>query len=160
MTNIADLMYDTRPPPPNKSRIILGDGSTKKKVEFIGKIDLIFHSKTKIPATLYYIRFVPGLWFNIFSFDVVQENQERILNIISGAHLMNGRLTFRASKLLSGKSVDRSMALIKRVLKVAGLPPFNVFAFSLPPTAAPPPQSLQTQTRSALEMRLPSRVVA
>ena len=30
MTCSADLMYDTRPPPPYRSRIILGDGSIKK----------------------------------------------------------------------------------------------------------------------------------
>ena len=29
MTCNAGLMYDTRPPPPHKSRIILGDGSIK-----------------------------------------------------------------------------------------------------------------------------------
>ena len=36
ITRNADLMYDTRPPPPRRSRIILGDGSIKK-VQFIGK---------------------------------------------------------------------------------------------------------------------------
>ena len=50
MTNNVELMYDTRPPPPSRSRIILGDGSTKK-VGFIGKFDLFFHGKTRIPAT-------------------------------------------------------------------------------------------------------------
>ena len=30
MTRDADLMYDTRPPPPHKSKTILGDGSIKK----------------------------------------------------------------------------------------------------------------------------------
>ena len=66
MTNNAELMYDTRPSPPNRFRIILGDGSTKKKVEFIGKIDPFFQSKTKIAATLYDVSFEPGLGFNIF----------------------------------------------------------------------------------------------
>ena len=30
MTRHADLMHDTWPPPPHRSRIILGDGSTKQ----------------------------------------------------------------------------------------------------------------------------------
>ena len=30
MTCNADLMYDTRPPSPHRSRIILGDGSIRK----------------------------------------------------------------------------------------------------------------------------------
>ena len=37
MAHNADLMYDTRPPPPRKSKILLGDGSIKK-VQFIGKM--------------------------------------------------------------------------------------------------------------------------
>ena len=45
-------MYDMSSPPLNRSRVILADGSTKK-VEFIGRIDPMFHSKTKIPATLW-----------------------------------------------------------------------------------------------------------
>ena len=45
MTNNAEF------PPPIRSRVTLGDGSAKK-VEFIGKIDLIFYS-TRYPATLY-----------------------------------------------------------------------------------------------------------
>ena len=62
-TNNAELMYDTRLSPPNRSRIIFGGGSTKKKVEFIGKIDMFFQSKTKISATLYDVSFEPGLIF-------------------------------------------------------------------------------------------------
>ena len=30
MTHNADMMYDTRPPSPHRSRVILGDGSIKK----------------------------------------------------------------------------------------------------------------------------------
>ena len=51
MTRNADLMYDTRPPPPRRSRIIAGDGSIKK-VQFIGKIDIAFHSRTDFPVSL------------------------------------------------------------------------------------------------------------
>ena len=47
MTRSVDLIYDTRhPPPPPRSRIILGDGSIKK-VQLIEKIDIVFHSRTQ-----------------------------------------------------------------------------------------------------------------
>ena len=65
MTNNAELMYDTTTPPPNRPRIILGDGSTKK-VKFIGKNDLIFHRNTEYPATLYNLSFVLGLGYKYF----------------------------------------------------------------------------------------------
>ena len=70
MTRSADLMYDTRSPSPHRSRIILGDGSIKK-VKFVGKIDLAFHSRTDYPVTLHDVSFVPDLDVNLFSFHVV-----------------------------------------------------------------------------------------
>ena len=72
MTRNADLMYDTKPPSPQRSRIILGDSSFKK-VQFVGKIDLVFHSRTDYQVTLHNVSFVPDLGFNLFSFHVVQE---------------------------------------------------------------------------------------
>ena len=92
MTRSADLMHDTRPPFPHRSRIILGDGSIKK-VQFFGKLDLVFHSRTDYPATLRDVSFVPDLGFNLFSFHAVQEKQDIILNR-TGAHLLGGRLVF------------------------------------------------------------------
>ena len=41
MTNNAELMYDTRPPPPNRLITIVSDGSTGK-VEFVGKLICFF----------------------------------------------------------------------------------------------------------------------
>ena len=70
MTRNADLMYDTKPPSPQRSRIILGDGSINK-VQFVGKIDLVFHSRTDYQVTLHNVSFVPDLGFNLFSFHVV-----------------------------------------------------------------------------------------
>ena len=51
-TRNADLMYDTRPPSPHKSRIIPGDGSIRK-VQFVGKLHFVFHSRTDHPVTLH-----------------------------------------------------------------------------------------------------------
>ncbi|CAN0166366.1 unnamed protein product, partial [Ascophyllum nodosum] len=92
MTRNVDLMYDTRPPPPHRSRIILDDGSMTK-VQFIENINLVFHSRTDYSVTLYGVSFVPDLGFNLFSFHVVQEKHEIILNK-TGAHLLGGLLVF------------------------------------------------------------------
>ena len=92
MTRNADMMYDTRPLSPHRSRTILGDGSIRK-VRFVGKLDLVFHSRTDHPATLHDVSLVPDLGLHLFSFHVVQEKDEIILNK-TGAHLLNGRLVF------------------------------------------------------------------
>ena len=118
MTRSADLMYDTRPPYPHRSRIILGDGSIKK-VKFVGKLDFVFHSSTEYPVTLHDVSFVPDLGFNLFSFLVVQEKHEIILNK-TGAHLLGGRLVFprrcngshlHATRVLPGGNANMSTAL-------------------------------------------------
>ena len=118
MTGNAYLMYDTRPPPPRRSRIILSDGSINK-VQFIGKIDLVFHSSTDYPVTLYDVSFVPDLGFNLFSFRLVQEKYEIILNK-TGAHLLDGRLvlprscngsSLRATRVLPGGNANGSTVL-------------------------------------------------
>ena len=111
-------MYDIRPPPPHRSRIILGDGSIKK-VQLIGKIDRVYHSRTDSPVTLYDVSFVPNLGFNLFSFHVLQEKHEIILNK-TGAHLLGGRLvlprrcngsSLRVTRVLPGRNANASTAL-------------------------------------------------
>ena len=92
MTRSPDLMYDTRPPFPHRSRIILDDGLIKK-VKFVGKLDLVFHSKTDYPVTLHDVSFVSDLGLNLFSFHLVQEKHEIILNK-TGAHFLGCRLVF------------------------------------------------------------------
>ena len=54
----------------------------------------MFHSRTDHPVTLHDVSFVPEVGFNLFSFHVVQEKHEIILNK-TGAHLLNGRLVVR-----------------------------------------------------------------
>ena len=115
MTRNADLMYGTRPLSPHRSTIILGDGSIRK-VKFVGKLDLVFHSRTDHPVTLHDVSFVPDLGFNLLSFHVVQEI---ILNK-TGAHLLNGRLVFprrsngsslRATRVMPGGHASANTAL-------------------------------------------------
>ena len=118
MTRNADMMYDTKPPSPHRSRIILGDDSTRK-VQFVGKLDVVFHSRTDHPVTLHDLSFTPDLCFNLFSFHIVQEKHENILNK-TGAHLLNGRLVFprrrngsslRATRVMPGAHASASNAL-------------------------------------------------
>ena len=118
MTRSAELMYDTKPPSPHRSRIILGDGSIRK-VQFVGKLDLVFHSRTDYLVTFHDVSFVPDLGFNLFSFHVVQEKYEIILNK-SGAHLLDGRLVFprrrngsslRATRVMQGAHASANNAL-------------------------------------------------
>ena len=79
----------------------------------------MFHSRTDHPVTLHDISFVPDLGFNLFSFHVVQEKHEIILNK-TGAHLLNGRLEFprrsngsslRATRLMPGVHASARNAL-------------------------------------------------
>ena len=119
MTRNADMMYDTRPPSPHRSRIILGDGSIRKAL-FVGKLDLVFHSRTDHPVTLHDVSFEPDLGFSLFSFHVVEEKHEIILNK-TGSHLLNGRLVFprrsnrsslRATRVMPGVHASANNALV------------------------------------------------
>ena len=78
---------DTRPPPPYRSMIMLGDGSIKKAQFIIGKIRLMSHSRTDFLVALYGVSVIPDLGFNLFSFHVVQERHKIILNK-TGPHLL------------------------------------------------------------------------
>ena len=73
MTRSAELMYDTKPPSPHRSRIILGDGSIRK-VQFVGKLDLVLHSRNDYLVTLHDVSFVPDLDFNFSHFTSSRKN--------------------------------------------------------------------------------------
>ena len=146
MTRNADLMYDTKPPSSQRSRIILGDGSIKT-VQFVGNIDFVFHSRTDYQVTLHNVSFVPDLGFNLFSFHVVQEKHEIVLNKL-GAHLLGGRLVFprrrngsslRATRVLPGSHANANNALSTFVEP----PPYS---FDGPPFGPPSPLPHSTVT--------------
>ena len=83
-------------------------------MQFVGKLDLLFHSRTDHPVTLHDVSFVPDLGFNLFSFHVVQEKHEIILSK-TGAHLLGGRRSngssLRATRVLPGGHANASTAL-------------------------------------------------
>ena len=148
MTCNADLTYDTRPSPPHRSRIVLDDRSMKK-VQFIGKTDLMFYSRSDYPVTVYGVSFVPDLRFNLVSFNVVQERHKIILNK-TAALLLNGRLVFprrcnglslRATWVLSGGTANESTALVTFAEPPSHLfdgPPSTLPNFSIASSVAHP----------------------
>ncbi|CAN0141708.1 unnamed protein product [Ascophyllum nodosum] len=90
-----------------------------RKVQFVGKLDLVFHSRTDHPVTLHNVSFVPDLGFNLFLFHIVQEKHEIILNK-TGSHLLNGRLVFprrsngsslRTTRVMPGGHASANTAL-------------------------------------------------
>ena len=85
----------------------------------MGKVELVFHSRTDHPVTLHDVSFVPDLGLNLFTFHVVREKHEIILNR-TGAHLLSGRLVFprrsngsslRATRVLPGGHANANPAL-------------------------------------------------
>ncbi|CAN0452203.1 unnamed protein product, partial [Ascophyllum nodosum] len=91
------------------------------------------------------ISFVPGLGFDLFSFYVIHEHQEKVLNR-SEARLLNCQLTFarnkengsyiHATRSSSGQNVNRSIVLA--TFEGRRPPPSSVFGSSPSPTAVPP----------------------
>ena len=142
MTKSAELMYDTRAPAPEQTRVILGNGTTTR-VEFVGKIDVVFHSTTDFRVTLQDVSFVPGLRFNLVSLLKVQCTHAVVLDR-TGTHieLLCGRLTFprreggsylRATRVTPGQTA-RSVALAQNSQDSSSPPPG--VSSSPPPTAA------------------------
>ena len=72
-TRCANEMYDIRPPPPHRSRIILIDGLIKK-VQFIGNIYRIFYNSTHFLVTLCGMSVVPDLDLTLFCFTLFKKN--------------------------------------------------------------------------------------
>ena len=108
----------------------------------MGKIDLVFHSRTDYKVTLHNLSFVPDLGFNVFSFHVVQEKHEIVLT--KGAHLLGGRLVFprrrngsslRATTVLPGSHANANNALTTFVEppphSLDGPPPWTPFPFTV-----------------------------
>ena len=64
-------MYNTRPPPPGRETITIGD-RRRIKVEYIGNMDVIFHGKSDQRITVVDVAYVPDLGFNLYSLHAVQ----------------------------------------------------------------------------------------
>ena len=122
-----------KPPSPQRSRIILGDGSIKK-VQFVGKIDLVFHSRTDYQVTLHNVSFVPDLGFNLF-FVLRCAGKARNNPNKTGAHLLGGRLVFPRRRM------GRLCALLEycRVVKRTRITHLQLLLSPFPTVSTDPP---------------------
>ena len=87
MTHDRTRMYNSRPPPPGRETITIGD-RPRIKVEYIGK------SGQRI--TLVDVAYVPDLGFNLYALHAAQRTH-LIVSDASGTHIIGANLTFPRS---------------------------------------------------------------
>ena len=91
-----DHFYNTRSPTPEESRLIVGTGEVRQ-VKCIGDLDMVLHCDEDVVVTLREVSFVPGLWYELMSFNIIQETEDIVLNK-TGAHMLRGRVHFDKEK--------------------------------------------------------------
>ena len=91
----ADCVYNRRKPPWERC-LMLGDGKCMP-VGFYGDLDLHLHCEQDVRVTLTNVAVVPGLAFDIMSFNRMQEKHEIIPNG-AGASMLGGRVRFKKSR--------------------------------------------------------------
>ena len=89
MTHDRTRMYNARPPPPGRETITIGD-RRRIKVEYMGKMDVIFHGKSDQRITLIDVAYVPDLGFNLYSLHAVQRTHLIVLDA-SGTHIIGSK---------------------------------------------------------------------
>ena len=95
-TGSMDHFYNTRSPTPEESRLIVGTGEVMQ-VKCIGDLDMVLHCDEDVVVTLGEVSFVPGLWYELMSFNIIQETEDIVLNK-TGAHMLRGRVHFDKEK--------------------------------------------------------------
>ena len=95
-TGSMDHFYNTRSPTPEESRLIVGTGEVMQ-VKCIGDLDMVLHCDEDVVVTLREVSFVPGLWYELMSFNIIQETEDIVLNK-TGAHMLRGRVHFDKEK--------------------------------------------------------------
>ena len=95
-TGDSALFYNKRPPAPDEKYLIIGDGK-KMEVQFFGCVDVVMHCAEDVAVTLRNVAFVPGVPFDLCSFNVIQEEHVITLDH-EGAHMLDGRVFFRKEK--------------------------------------------------------------
>ena len=89
----ADCVYNRRQPRSWERHLKLGDGKCMT-VGFYGDLDLDLYCEQDVRVTLTNVAVVPGLAFDIMSFNRMQEKHEIILNG-AGASMLGGRVRFK-----------------------------------------------------------------
>ena len=87
-----DHFYNTRPPTPEESHLIVGTGEVIQ-VKCIGDLDVVLHCDEDVAVPLRDVSFVPGLWYELMSFNIIQETEDITLNK-TRAHMLRGRVRF------------------------------------------------------------------
>ena len=87
-----DHFYNTRPPTPEESRLIVGTGKVMQ-VKCIRDLAMVPHCDEDVVVTLRKVSFVPGLWYELMSFNIIQETENNILNKTE-AHMLRRRVRF------------------------------------------------------------------
>ena len=86
-------MFDCKPPPLGKERLVIGD-TTMMGVERFGKLSLLMHCQggdTHVRLTN--VAYVPGVQFNLFSLHAVM-SKCRVTMDTEGVHMLGGSVSF------------------------------------------------------------------
>ena len=78
-TGSGKFVYNKRRPLPGEAFLLIGDGR-KVKVECFGSLDVVFHCKNDMRVTLENVAVVPGLAFDLMSFNCIQEKHDILMN--------------------------------------------------------------------------------
>ena len=116
-------MYNKRRPLPAEASLLIGDGR-KLKVECFGSLDVVLHCEDDVEVTLENVAVVPGLAFDLMSFNCIQEKHDILMNR-DGNWILDGRVHF--VKLPAGNYIQAT-----RVEHGAGPPPAMVAAMMRP----------------------------
>ena len=86
------FVYNKRRPLPGEAFLLIGDGR-KLKVKCFGSLDVVFHCKDDVRVTLENVAVVPGLAFDLMSFNCIQEKHDTLMNR-DGPWILDGRVHF------------------------------------------------------------------
>ena len=92
MTHDCSNMYDIRSPPPGREAIVIGHGRRLRGL-CVGSVDVIFYGHTEVRYTLFYVSYVPGLGFNLYSLHAIQRTYV-VVQGTAGTHKIGTGLAF------------------------------------------------------------------
>ena len=92
MTPNLDRLYSKRLPSRENAKAFIGDG-TELIVDYIGSVDLIFHSPEDVQETLECVYFISSLKVHLLSLHTIQVKEAFTFDA-TAAHLMSGWFCF------------------------------------------------------------------
>ena len=91
-TDSGKFVYNKRRPLSAEAFLLIG-GGRKLKVEYFGPLDVVFRCKDDMRVTLKNVAVVPGLAFDLMSFNCIQEKHDILMNH-DGTWILDGRVHF------------------------------------------------------------------